>query len=98
MRRALAVFGLLAILLPAAACAQQVTVFAASSLQNAFEDVARLYQQQTGRAPRLSFAASSVLARQIEQGAPAAIFAGADEQWMDYLQTRQLIVADTRRA
>jgi molybdate transport system substrate-binding protein len=98
MRRALAVFGLLVLLLPAAARAQQVTVFAASSLQNAFEDAARLYQQQTGRAPRLSFAASSVLARQIEQGAPAAIFASADEQWMDYLQTRQLIVADTRRA
>lgn len=76
--------------------AQELTVFAAASLQNAFEDVARLYRAQTGRAVRFSFAASSALARQIEQGAPAAIFASADEAWMDYLQQRDLIVAATR--
>ena len=40
---------------------------------------------------KFSFAASSALARQIEQGAPASIFASADEQWMDYLQQRNLI-------
>ncbi|MGE5337440.1 MAG: molybdate ABC transporter substrate-binding protein [Gemmatimonadota bacterium] len=78
--------------------AQPLTVFAAASLQDAFGDVARLYHERTGRSVRFSFAASSTLARQIEQGAPAAIFASADEAWMDYLQQRKLIAADTRRA
>src|SRR3712207_7548883 len=45
---------------------------------------------------RSSFAASSALARQIEQGAPADLFASADEPWMDYLQQRDLIVPETR--
>lgn len=72
-------------------------VFAASSLQNAFQQVGRLYQQKTGRAVRFSFAASSALARQIEQGAPAAVFASADDQWMDYLQQRGLIAVDSRK-
>jgi molybdate transport system substrate-binding protein len=75
-----------------------VTVFAAASLQNALEDIARSYQQTTGRTLRFSFAASSALARQIEQGAPAAVFASADEQWMDYLAQRKLIVDETRRS
>jgi len=77
---------------------QEVTVFAAASLQNALEDVARQYQQKPGRNVRFSFAASSTLARQIEQGAPAAIFISADEQWMDYLAQRKLIVPDTRKS
>jgi molybdate transport system substrate-binding protein len=47
---------------------------------------------------KFSFAASSALARQIEQGAPAAIFVSADEQWMDYLQQRQLLAPATRRS
>lgn len=76
----------------------EVTVFAAASLQNAFEDLGRLHQQRTGRPVKFSFAASSALARQIEQGAPAAVFASADEQWMDYLAQRNLIVADTRKS
>ncbi len=75
-----------------------VTVFAAASLQNAMEDIAGIYQKNTQRTVRFSFAASSALARQIEQGAPAAIFASADEQWMDYLQQRNLIVNDTRKS
>jgi len=75
-----------------------VTVFAAASLQNALEDVARAYQRSTQRTVRFSFAASSALARQIEQGAPAAVFASADEQWMDYLQSRNLVVNDTRKS
>lgn len=79
-----------------AARAQDVTVFAAASLTNAMEDVARAYRAATGRAVRLSFAASSALARQIEQGAPASLFVSADEQWMDYLERRGLIVRDTR--
>ncbi len=78
--------------------AQELTVFAAASLQNALEDVGRLYRQNTGKTVKFSFAASSALARQIEQGAPASIFASADEQWMDYLQQRKLIVPATRRS
>lgn len=81
-----------------AARAQDVTVFAAASLQNALEDIARGTQTKTGRTLRFSFAASGALARQIEQGAPAAIFASADEQWMDYLAQRKLIVPETRQS
>lgn len=86
------------LLMAGAARAQDVTVFAAASLQNALEDIARSIQQRTGRTLRFSFAASSALARQIEQGAPAAIFASADEQWMDYLAQRDLIVPATRQS
>ena len=60
------------------------------------EELGRLWRQQSGQTVRFSFAASSALARQIEQGAPADIFVSADEQWMDYLAERNLIVADTR--
>ena len=45
----------------------------------------------------MSFGSSSTLARQIEQGAPANVFASADEKWMDYLAQKNLIVADTRK-
>jgi molybdate transport system substrate-binding protein len=75
----------------------ELTVFAAASLQDAFEAVGKLYRQRTGRAVNFSFAASSALARQIEQGAPAAVFASADQQWMDYLAQRNLIVGETRK-
>ena len=77
--------------------AQEVTVFAAASLQNALEEIGAVYAQRTGHAAKFSFAASSALARQIEQGAPAAVFASADQQWMDYLQERKLIVQSTRK-
>src|SRR5882757_6568316 len=80
-----------------AARAQEITVFAAASLQNALEQVGAAYTQQSGHTARFSFADSSALARQIEQGAPAAIFASADEQWMDYLQQRRLIIDQTRK-
>lgn len=75
-----------------------LSVFAASSLQNAFEEVGRLHAQRGGPAPRFSFAASSLLARQIEQGAPAGVFASADEAWMDHLERRGLLAEGTRRA
>lgn len=96
------VAGVMSLFAAATAIAQDepadVTVFAAASLQNALQDIAKLYRQKTQRAVRFSFAASSALARQIEQGAPAGVFASADEQWMDYLQSRNLIVNDTRRS
>ena len=83
--------------LSACAAAADVTVFAAASLTNAFQDIGRLYQQRTSTQARFSFAASSTLAKQIESGAPAGIFASADEQWMDYLAQRNLIVPASRR-
>ncbi len=72
------------------------TVFAAASLTDPLRALARDWQALGHPAPRLSFAASSALARQIEQGAPADLFLSADEPWMDYLQQRGLIVDATR--
>lgn len=76
--------------------AQTVTVYAAASMAGALEAVAEPLRAQ-GIATRFSFAASSTLARQIEQGAAADVFVSADEEWMDYLAARNLIVPGTRR-
>ena len=87
----------LMLLVPLTARAQELTVFAAASLTDALKDVSALWTK-AGHAPlSLSFGASSTLARQIEQGAPAALFASADEKWMDYLAGKNLIAADTRK-
>lgn len=75
---------------------EATTVFAAASLQDALRALSQLWQARGNPAPRLSFAASSALARQIEQGAPADLFMSADEAWMDYLQARQLILGESR--
>ena len=75
---------------------EPVTVFAAASLTDALRDLGRQWQARGNPAPRFSFAASSALARQIEQGAPADLFMSADEPWMDYIQQRGLIVNATR--
>jgi molybdate transport system substrate-binding protein len=80
----------------ATAAAQDVTVFAAASLTNAFEDIAKAYRAKAGGAVKFSFASSSTLAKQIESGAAADIFASADERWMDYLAERKLIEPATR--
>ncbi|WBV45153.1 molybdate ABC transporter substrate-binding protein [Pseudoroseomonas cervicalis] len=74
------------------------TVFAAASLTDAMRALAEAWRGQGRPAPRFSFAASSALARQMEQGAPADLFASADEPWMDYVQQRGLIVEATRRS
>ncbi len=81
---------------PALARAQQVTVMAASSLTDAMRQLGQAWAAQGHATPRFVFAASSALARQVEQGAPADIFASADEPWMDYLQQRHLIVDASR--
>jgi molybdate transport system substrate-binding protein len=73
-----------------------ITVFAASSLTDVLQEVANAFKADTGIAVRISPAASSALARQIESGSPADVFISADQQWMDYLATRKLIKADTR--
>jgi molybdate transport system substrate-binding protein len=95
MSRIVKFLAVLLLLHPLAARAQ--TVFAAASLTDAMREIASSYAAQGHPAPVLSFASSSTLARQIEQGAPANLFASADEQWMDYLAKRGLIVPDTRR-
>jgi len=84
--------------LPAAAQSRQdVLVFAAASLKNALDDISGQYQLETGRHTTISFAASSTLAKQIENGAPADIFISADLDWMDYLASRNLIRLSTRK-
>jgi molybdate transport system substrate-binding protein len=85
------------LLLPLAARAQELTVFAAASLTDAFKDIAKPWEAAGHAKLRFNFAASSTLARQIEQGAVANLFASADEQWMDYVEQRHLIAAATRR-
>src|SRR6516225_8052124 len=61
-----------------------ITVFAAASLTNALDDVDAAFTKQTGIKVVVSYGASSALAKQIEQGAPADVFASADLQWMAY--------------
>jgi len=79
-----------------AQAADKVTVFAAASLTNAMQDIAAQYQKEKGVQVVSSFASSSTLARQIEQGAPADLFISADQQWMDYSISKQQIVENTR--
>jgi len=81
---------------PSPAWAQDVTVMAAASLIDAMKELGAAWAAKGHPAPRFSFGASSALARQIEQGAPADIFAFADEPWADYLQQRNLLVPGTR--
>jgi molybdate transport system substrate-binding protein len=71
-------------------------VFAAASLTNALQDIGDGFTKDSSIPVKFSFAASSALARQIENGAPADVFFSADLEWMDYLQTRKLIQAATR--
>lgn len=71
-------------------------VFAAASLTDALGEVGRGFEAAGGPPVKFSFAASSTLARQIEAGADAGLFASADGEWMDYLQSRQLIRPETR--
>src|SRR5262249_17050711 len=80
----------------APATAQQVTVFAAASLKDALDEAGKSFTASSGASVRFSFAASSTLAKQIEQATPADLFASADPGWMDYLAARKLIRAETR--
>lgn len=93
----IAASGLLAVSLAGAVRAQDApTVFAAASLTNALQDIGKLYREKTGTPVRFSFAASSALAKQLEAGAPAAIFASADSTWMDYTDGKDLTLKATR--
>lgn len=77
--------------------AADVFVFAAASLKEALDEGIAAYRARTPDRIVASYAASSTLARQIEAGAPADVFASADEDWMDYLERRGLIDARSRR-
>jgi molybdate transport system substrate-binding protein len=69
---------------PALAQEKSLTVFAAASMKNALDDISAAYTAKSGVRIVASYAASSALAKQIEEGAPADIFASADTDWMDY--------------
>jgi len=73
-----------------------LTVFAAASLKTALDQANEAFAAVSKIKVRTSYAASSALARQIEQGAPADVFASADVDWMDYLDARKKIAAGTR--
>src|SRR6202795_2656534 len=90
----LSLFGLPS--LAAALDKPSITVFAAASLTNVLQELGDGFTKETSIPVRFSFAASSALARQIENGAPADVFFSADLEWMDYLQARNLIQPDTR--
>jgi molybdate transport system substrate-binding protein len=94
------VLGLLAAAaLPQAARAQtaDLVIFAAASLKNALDEIAAGWSKETGKpAPRISYAASPALAKQMEQGAPADLFISADTDWMDYVEKKDLIQKDSR--
>lgn len=80
----------------AANAEQKITVFAAASLTNAITEIADAYEKEKAVKIQTSFAASSTLAKQIEQGAPADIFISADTKWMNYLQDRSLVDASSK--
>jgi molybdate transport system substrate-binding protein len=82
--------------LPARAQDGALVVFAAASMKNALDDINAAFTKAANTKVTASYAASSALARQIESGAPADLFASADLDWMDYLAQRNLIRADTR--
>ena len=74
-----------------------ITVFAAASMKNALDEVDGLFTKQSGIKVVASYAASSSLMKQIEQGAPADVFLSADIDWMDYGIKHNLIKNDTRK-
>ena len=75
----------------------EVTIYAAASLSDSLKQAVAAYEKQTGQTVRLNFGASSFLALQIEQRAPADLFFSADEATMDMLEHRALIRSETRR-
>lgn len=101
MRHLRLAFAIALLALPLAAHASEsgpVTVFAAASLSDALTAVAHAYDAKTGRVIALSFAGSSVLAKQIDASGGADLFISADRAWMDYLETRGRLIAASRAA
>src|SRR5262249_49903990 len=81
---------------PAPAQEKPITVFAAASMKNALDELDAALPKKTGIKVLASYAASSALIKQIEQGAPADVYVSADLQWMDYGAEKKLIKNDTR--
>src|SRR3546814_15505668 len=81
---------------PARAQDGDLLVFAAASLKNALDEVDAQWARDAGKTAVVSYAGSSALARQIQQGAPADVFISADLDWMDSLADRSLVAAATR--
>src|SRR6266480_3500389 len=101
MRRLAGVFFSFAILCgatssPVLAQHKSLIVFAAASMKNALDDIDAAFTTKTGIKVVASYAASSALAKQIEQGAPADIFVSADTDWMDYSVNKKNINEPTR--
>ena len=93
LRVVLALLGVPAVASPLADPAPgTVTVFAAASLTESFHELGRTFEQQhPGVTVQFSFAGSQQLALQMEQGAPADVFAAADQRWMDYAKDKGLV-------
>lgn len=80
-----------------ATATKTVVVFAAASLKNALDRIAKDWEAKEGKKATLSFAASSAFAKQIESGAPADLFISADLKWMDWVAERKLIDEGSRK-
>lgn len=83
--------------LPGKASAQELTVFAAASLGDTLQSVFSAWKEDTGNTAVASYAGSSALARQIQQGAPADLFISASRDWMDAVEASADIRPDSRR-
>ena len=81
---------------PALAQDNSLTVFAAASMKNALDDIDTAFTAKSGVKIVVSYGASSALAKQIEQGAPADVFISADTDWMDYAIGKKNINEPTR--
>ena len=93
-----ALFFALVFLCAGAIRAEQLLVFAAISLSDALEQIGADFERETSMTVRYNFQGSSALARQIEAGAPADLFFSADEEKMDQLVAKDLVLAGTRTA
>lgn len=78
--------------------AAEIQVYAAASLTDVLKEIAAVYDQLSRDKTVFNFAASSLLARQIQEGAPADLFISADEEKMDSLEKKSLIIKETRRS
>ena len=89
----------LALLSPQQATAQgpdRITIFAAASLGKALGEITEEFERATGIKADLSLAGSSLLARQLQYGAPADVFISANSAWMDWAEEKELIVPQSR--
>ncbi len=96
LSRLAAPFAALMLFAAPAAAQSNVTVFAAASLKNALDDVAKTWNAETGKTAAISYAGSPALAKQIQEGAPADIFISADLDWMDVVEKAGLVTPGTR--